>query len=560
MAALSIISVLFIVGIAISNTSSSALPKGGREVSNLGKDLGETKKFKGPNTLKGGKKETMRKEETIMEVKKDHRNTKTGESKFGHCDYVDLVEVGYREGSNCGPGGKFLFKALPGVRRQFLMAPGTNIVVFLQRGKKVANCSSSMRDVTEKVKCKAVDGVLDLTIIRKSGGAACRNCAKESTGAALTEAPELGSAMAVLCRCPESRLFSCITTIKSSGNLHNITCNKMTTTSIRCGTPLFGQAAELISIVKYDHPLCTTKEYKSLSVDFTWRCKEPSAPVPSSNYCPGETTTGGAATTDAAKPTATETTETTNANTILTGSANATTAESTTSAETTAEQTTTTAAKTSVVTIATTAAATAALATTTRAVAATTQTVSTTAVNAATTTAAATTIAETTTAAVVATTTAPPCGADWEQVGQTCYRLVTNASPSLTYDGAASACKTLVTKGRLAAPKTSAIFTKLNDLNTGNADFWVGLDDRDTEGEWTFSDGNFFTKTGGTYASSSDPPTWSAAFTAWQTDQPVAEGAARDSQDCVKAADKKWDDVDCDTVALAAYACEKPVV
>ena len=73
---------------------------------------------------------------------------------------------------------------------------------------------------------------------------------------------------------------------------------------------------------------------------------------------------------------------------------------------------------------------------------------------------------------------APPCGADWEAVGQTCYRLVTNASPSLTYDGAASACKTLVTKGRLAAPKTSAIFTKLNDLNTGNADFWVGLDDR----------------------------------------------------------------------------------
>ena len=40
----------------------------------------------------------------------------------------------------------------------------------------------------------------------------------------------------------------------------------------------------------------------------------------------------------------------------------------------------------------------------------------------------------------------------------------------------------------------------------------------------------------------------------------MAEGAARDSQDCVKATDKKWDDVDCDTVALAAYACEKPLV
>ena len=32
--------------------------------------------------------------------------------KFGHCDYIDLVEVGYRAGSinNCAPGGKFLFK------------------------------------------------------------------------------------------------------------------------------------------------------------------------------------------------------------------------------------------------------------------------------------------------------------------------------------------------------------------------------------------------------------------------------------------------------------------
>ena len=34
------------------------------------------------------------------------------EDKFGHCDYIDLVEVGYRDGSisNCAPGGKFLFK------------------------------------------------------------------------------------------------------------------------------------------------------------------------------------------------------------------------------------------------------------------------------------------------------------------------------------------------------------------------------------------------------------------------------------------------------------------
>ena len=31
------------------------------------------------------------------------------ESKFDHCDYLDLMEVGTRR-ADCGPGGKFLFK------------------------------------------------------------------------------------------------------------------------------------------------------------------------------------------------------------------------------------------------------------------------------------------------------------------------------------------------------------------------------------------------------------------------------------------------------------------
>ena len=34
------------------------------------------------------------------------------EDKFGHCDYIDLVEVGHRDGSDCAPGGKILFKVL----------------------------------------------------------------------------------------------------------------------------------------------------------------------------------------------------------------------------------------------------------------------------------------------------------------------------------------------------------------------------------------------------------------------------------------------------------------
>merc|ERR1719234_788511 len=42
--------------------------------------------------------------------------------EFQACDYLDLVEVGYRQDSdyNCTQGSKFLFKAANGLRRQFL--------------------------------------------------------------------------------------------------------------------------------------------------------------------------------------------------------------------------------------------------------------------------------------------------------------------------------------------------------------------------------------------------------------------------------------------------------
>ena len=39
-------------------------------------------------------------------------NGKQGDFEFQACDYLDLVEVGYRPGSdfNCAPGGEFLFE------------------------------------------------------------------------------------------------------------------------------------------------------------------------------------------------------------------------------------------------------------------------------------------------------------------------------------------------------------------------------------------------------------------------------------------------------------------
>ena len=47
-----------------------------------------------------------------------------------------------------------LFQAVKGLRRQFLVTPETNIIVLLERGKKVDTCNNVFRDVTEHVKCK----------------------------------------------------------------------------------------------------------------------------------------------------------------------------------------------------------------------------------------------------------------------------------------------------------------------------------------------------------------------------------------------------------------------
>jgi hypothetical protein len=135
--------------------------------------------------------------------RKDKSKARQKESRFNHCDYIDLVEVGHRDNSNCAPGGKFLFKvfiplfsscpcelpflqAAPGIRRQFLMTNETNIALFLERGKKFSSCNDNFNDITASVKCKvrtsntipcqAMDGVMNMGITKKTGGASCAKC------------------------------------------------------------------------------------------------------------------------------------------------------------------------------------------------------------------------------------------------------------------------------------------------------------------------------------------------------------------------------------------------
>ena len=72
------------------------------------------KKGNKKNNRKGVKK-ARKNRKTKSQANNDQRKVETifakaGESKFSHCEYIDLMETGYRKGSNCAPAGKFLFK------------------------------------------------------------------------------------------------------------------------------------------------------------------------------------------------------------------------------------------------------------------------------------------------------------------------------------------------------------------------------------------------------------------------------------------------------------------
>jgi hypothetical protein len=96
----------------------------------------------------------------------------------------------------------------------------------------------------------------------------------------------MGSATTVFCPCPEKRNFICSTKVVSTGNNHKITCNKMGSVTVSCGSQLVGTKIILgISIDWYKHSLCSTKDYTSILINYTWRCMDRTVPVPSSDSC-----------------------------------------------------------------------------------------------------------------------------------------------------------------------------------------------------------------------------------------------------------------------------------
>merc|ERR1712126_612885 len=260
------------------------------------KGLRQIKKKKQIKRKKGAKKEGKVSEEASEGNKRIlNKSERKKEEKFTHCDYLDLTEIGLRnDASFCESGGKFLFKAMKGHRRQFLMTNTSNIAVFLKHKHKITNCTQ-LNDITERVKCKPVPGVSDLKIKSAIGGC-LKSCSPQGgnpSGIKPAVPPSnalvLGSATTVYCPCPETRSFICMTKVVSNGNMHTITCNNMASVTVSCGSDLVGAKNVLgLSVDWYKHPLCSTKEYKSILIDYTWRCKDRQVPVPDSSWCKGD--------------------------------------------------------------------------------------------------------------------------------------------------------------------------------------------------------------------------------------------------------------------------------
>jgi len=259
------------------------------------KDKKMKKKKKNDNRkLKTKKEKSEVKANSDKEEKEAARQVATATAdpdRYKHCDYLDLVEVGYRQDSICKPGDKMVFKGGKGIRRQFLMTPQTNVVVFLEQGKKVTSCNNTFNDITSKVRCKPVRGVSEISGIQKTnGGATCLDCPARSEGCTPPEepTPTVASDTEVHCRCPEERTFICTYRVESNANSHTVTCNRNTVTKIYCGSDLVAKTTVNNPVERYSQPLCTTKEYTSILIDLKFSCKDKSIPVPACEKCEGE--------------------------------------------------------------------------------------------------------------------------------------------------------------------------------------------------------------------------------------------------------------------------------
>lgn len=129
------------------------------------------------------------------------------------------------------------------------------------------------------------------------------------------------------------------------------------------------------------------------------------------------------------------------------------------------------------------------------------------------------------------TVTFKECEAGWSKYILSCYKLFTTKA---THAEATAACRTN------GAYLTSIVSQGENSFVAGliESDTYIGLDDKDQEGVYTWQDGSPF------------------SYSKWSSGQPNSSGG---NQDCAEMllSDRKWNDISCEY--KADYVCEKRV-
>ncbi|XP_078701529.1 macrophage mannose receptor 1-like [Branchiostoma floridae x Branchiostoma belcheri] len=131
------------------------------------------------------------------------------------------------------------------------------------------------------------------------------------------------------------------------------------------------------------------------------------------------------------------------------------------------------------------------------------------------------------------------CRAGYQRFQQNCFKAFDQIKPDYTW--AMKAC--MAEGGRLAMPKdagTQAFLNQLKNAVRNNADFYIGLNDQNAEGQWRFADGTAL-----------------GSYNNWNPGEPNNSG----NEDCVALLPgygSKWNDIPCNL--HLRYICQVPPI
>lgn len=125
------------------------------------------------------------------------------------------------------------------------------------------------------------------------------------------------------------------------------------------------------------------------------------------------------------------------------------------------------------------------------------------------------------------------CPSQYLENGGSCYRI---AAETINWESAETKC--IADGGHLASVSSQAENDYVFGLRGANTEFWIGLNDKMTEGTYVWTDGTAF------------------SFHNWKDGQP--KWSSRGREDCVRLKETdggKWNDKQC--AGLKPYVCER---